>query len=271
MLRAYDKRTGAEVGAVYLPAPQSGSPMTYMLNGKQYLVPGHQRRQLQRGAGGALRCRIRSGGSGGSRWVRSEKHSLGHRSVRPVCGVRPMRGAGRPWGAGRRRRTSRRAIASTARSARSATCRTATASPASICGEGCSAARCPTTTSAGVITQGRVERRHAALRAQAGRAHRRDRVHPRRLRPDGVGEGGRRGARAGAVRRQGRVCRLPPCGTAAGSLYGTGLPRSCAGLSRTMAALQLFARRFEARRCCPSNRPRARRDEERRNGPSGGA
>jgi quinoprotein glucose dehydrogenase len=38
MLRAYDKKTGAEVGAVYMPAPQSGSPMTYMLNGKQYLV-----------------------------------------------------------------------------------------------------------------------------------------------------------------------------------------------------------------------------------------
>ena len=38
MLRAYDKRTGAEVGAVYMPAPQTGSPMTYMLNGKQYLV-----------------------------------------------------------------------------------------------------------------------------------------------------------------------------------------------------------------------------------------
>jgi quinoprotein glucose dehydrogenase len=38
MLRAYDKRTGADVGAVYLPAPQTGSPMTYMLNGKQYLV-----------------------------------------------------------------------------------------------------------------------------------------------------------------------------------------------------------------------------------------
>jgi quinoprotein glucose dehydrogenase len=38
MLRAYDKRTGAEAGAVYLPAPQTGSPMTYMLNGKQYLV-----------------------------------------------------------------------------------------------------------------------------------------------------------------------------------------------------------------------------------------
>jgi quinoprotein glucose dehydrogenase len=38
MLRAYDKKTGAEVGAVYMPAPQSGSPMTYMLNGRQYLV-----------------------------------------------------------------------------------------------------------------------------------------------------------------------------------------------------------------------------------------
>ena len=38
MLRAYDKATGKEVGAVYLPAPQSGSPMTYMLNGQQYIV-----------------------------------------------------------------------------------------------------------------------------------------------------------------------------------------------------------------------------------------
>jgi quinoprotein glucose dehydrogenase len=38
MLRAFDKRTGAEVGAVYLPAPQTGSPMTYMLDGRQYLV-----------------------------------------------------------------------------------------------------------------------------------------------------------------------------------------------------------------------------------------
>ena len=38
MLRAYDKATGQEVGAVYMPAPQSGSPMTYMLNGKQYIV-----------------------------------------------------------------------------------------------------------------------------------------------------------------------------------------------------------------------------------------
>jgi len=38
MLRAYDKATGKEVGAVYMPAPQTGSPMTYMLNGKQYIV-----------------------------------------------------------------------------------------------------------------------------------------------------------------------------------------------------------------------------------------
>jgi len=38
MLRAYDKVTGKEVGAVYMPAPQSGSPMTYMVNGKQYIV-----------------------------------------------------------------------------------------------------------------------------------------------------------------------------------------------------------------------------------------
>jgi quinoprotein glucose dehydrogenase len=38
MLRAYDKGTGEEKGAVYLPAPQSGSPMTYMLGGRQYIV-----------------------------------------------------------------------------------------------------------------------------------------------------------------------------------------------------------------------------------------
>jgi quinoprotein glucose dehydrogenase len=38
MLRAYDKATGKQVGEVFIPAPQSGSPMTYMLNGKQYIV-----------------------------------------------------------------------------------------------------------------------------------------------------------------------------------------------------------------------------------------
>jgi quinoprotein glucose dehydrogenase len=38
MLRAYDKRTGQQVGAVYMPAPQSGSPMTYSIGGRQYIV-----------------------------------------------------------------------------------------------------------------------------------------------------------------------------------------------------------------------------------------
>jgi quinoprotein glucose dehydrogenase len=38
MLRAYDKATGQEVGSIYMPAPQTGSPMTYMLNGQQHLV-----------------------------------------------------------------------------------------------------------------------------------------------------------------------------------------------------------------------------------------
>ncbi len=38
MLRAYDKTDGKEVGAVWMPAPQSGSPMTYALDGKQYIV-----------------------------------------------------------------------------------------------------------------------------------------------------------------------------------------------------------------------------------------
>jgi quinoprotein glucose dehydrogenase len=38
MLRAYDKATGEERGAVYMPAQQTGSPMTYMHEGRQYLV-----------------------------------------------------------------------------------------------------------------------------------------------------------------------------------------------------------------------------------------
>lgn len=37
-LRAYSKLTGEEQGAVRLPAQQSGSPMTYYLNGEQYIV-----------------------------------------------------------------------------------------------------------------------------------------------------------------------------------------------------------------------------------------
>jgi quinoprotein glucose dehydrogenase len=38
MLRAYDKATGEERGAVPMPASQSGAPMTYMLGGRQYIV-----------------------------------------------------------------------------------------------------------------------------------------------------------------------------------------------------------------------------------------
>jgi quinoprotein glucose dehydrogenase len=46
MLRAYDKATGREVGEVFMPAPQTGSPMTYTVDGVQYIVvavsgPGH--------------------------------------------------------------------------------------------------------------------------------------------------------------------------------------------------------------------------------------
>ena len=37
-LRAYDKATGADIGKIFMPAPQTGSPMTYMLNGTQYLA-----------------------------------------------------------------------------------------------------------------------------------------------------------------------------------------------------------------------------------------
>jgi quinoprotein glucose dehydrogenase len=38
MLRAYDKASGKEVGAVFMPSGQTGTPMTYMLGGKQYIV-----------------------------------------------------------------------------------------------------------------------------------------------------------------------------------------------------------------------------------------
>jgi quinoprotein glucose dehydrogenase len=37
-LHAYDKMTGAEVGKIWMPAPQSGTPMTYSYGGKQYIV-----------------------------------------------------------------------------------------------------------------------------------------------------------------------------------------------------------------------------------------
>ena len=42
MLRAYDKQTGKEVGAVLMPNLQSGSPMTYMVDGRQYIIVATQ-------------------------------------------------------------------------------------------------------------------------------------------------------------------------------------------------------------------------------------
>ena len=38
MLRDYDKATGTGAGTVYMPNGQTGTPMTYMLGGKQYVV-----------------------------------------------------------------------------------------------------------------------------------------------------------------------------------------------------------------------------------------
>jgi quinoprotein glucose dehydrogenase len=38
LLRAYDKRTGQDAGTVYMEAPQTGSPMTYLWQGRQYIV-----------------------------------------------------------------------------------------------------------------------------------------------------------------------------------------------------------------------------------------
>jgi quinoprotein glucose dehydrogenase len=38
LLRAYDKATGKDAGAVFMPMGQTASPMTYMVNGKQYIV-----------------------------------------------------------------------------------------------------------------------------------------------------------------------------------------------------------------------------------------
>ena len=38
LLRAYDKLTGEDVGAVEMPDKQTGSPMTYVIDGRQYIV-----------------------------------------------------------------------------------------------------------------------------------------------------------------------------------------------------------------------------------------
>jgi quinoprotein glucose dehydrogenase len=38
MLRAYDKKTGQQVGELLMPAIQSGSPMSYSVDGRQFIV-----------------------------------------------------------------------------------------------------------------------------------------------------------------------------------------------------------------------------------------
>jgi quinoprotein glucose dehydrogenase len=38
MLRAYDKLTGRNLAEVWMPAGQTGSPMTYMVDGRQYII-----------------------------------------------------------------------------------------------------------------------------------------------------------------------------------------------------------------------------------------
>jgi quinoprotein glucose dehydrogenase len=38
LLRAYDKLTGEDVGAVEMPNRQTGSPMTYVIDGRQFIV-----------------------------------------------------------------------------------------------------------------------------------------------------------------------------------------------------------------------------------------
>ena len=51
LLRAYDKETGEDVeGRVEMPAKQTGSPMTYLHDGKQYVVVAVSRSGADAGA-----------------------------------------------------------------------------------------------------------------------------------------------------------------------------------------------------------------------------
>ena len=77
MLRAYDKATGEEVGEVYMPAPQSGSPMTYVLGGTQYIVVRRQRRRC----GGRIARVPTAGVAAGSS---DPSHVTGYRLVLPT-------------------------------------------------------------------------------------------------------------------------------------------------------------------------------------------
>ena len=62
-LRAYDKATGREVGSVFMPGSQTGSPMTYSLDGAQYNRRRRRWRHLRGGAAGVSAARIVGRGS----------------------------------------------------------------------------------------------------------------------------------------------------------------------------------------------------------------
>jgi quinoprotein glucose dehydrogenase len=46
VLRAFDKASGKVVAEIALAAPPSGTPMTYLAGGKQYIVLATQDRKL---------------------------------------------------------------------------------------------------------------------------------------------------------------------------------------------------------------------------------
>ena len=104
MLRAYDKATGQEVGAVAMPAPQTGSPMTYTVDSRQFLVvavsgSGYSGELLAFAPAGVVEARRRH--AGGWRAVFARR-SQGR------CVERPLHLVG-GWGAIRRRALAWRA------------------------------------------------------------------------------------------------------------------------------------------------------------------
>ena len=58
MLRAYNKATGVEEGAVFMPAPQTGTPMTFMVDGAQYIGRRHWRERLRSRVNGVSSSRV---------------------------------------------------------------------------------------------------------------------------------------------------------------------------------------------------------------------
>ena len=81
LLRAYDKATGADVGAVNMPAKQTGSPMSYMINGRQYIVvavSGVNGAEIDRLRPAPVSCASVSGS-------RSRQERVRRRAYRPIA------------------------------------------------------------------------------------------------------------------------------------------------------------------------------------------